>query len=358
MPLPEPLQTKASPPDVPWRTRRISAHSLRAGSSLASGATEAGIGQAFPEPSDPTGRVLRPLTPHVAIKSIIVLINVLSGSVGVRAHTEVEDILADYPLKAEIISLEDGRFDQQIDTAIASRPDVLFVLAGDGTARAVASRAGPDGPLIAPLPGGTMNMLPRALYNTADWRQALRSALDEGAPQYVSGGLVEGEAFYCAAILGAPALWAPAREAVRKGRLSSAWTHGQHALKRAFTRRLRYSLDGGRPARTEALVLISPLISRALDQPLGLEAAAMDPKDAVEAFRLAATALFADWRADASVRTRSARTIAVQARSKIPAVIDGEPLQLPTGTRIVFVPEAFRALAPLLPRSSESGKSE
>lgn len=299
----------------------------------------------------------RSLTPHVAINRIVVLVNALSGSVGTRARSEVEAILADYPCDAEIISLEDGHFDEQIDAALASSPDVLFVLAGDGTARAVASRAGPDGPLIAPLPGGTMNMLPKALYNTTDWKQALRSTLEEGAPQFVAGGLVEGEAFYCAAILGAPALWAPAREAIRKGRFSSAWTYGQNALRRAFTRRLRYSLDGGRSARTEALVLISPLISRALDRPVGLEAAAMDPKDASEAFRLATTALFSDWRADPSVKTRAARTILVRARSRIPAVIDGEPMQLPTGTRIVFVPKAFRALAPLVSRPPQTERS-
>lgn len=296
----------------------------------------------------------RALTPHVAINRIIVLVNALSGSVGARASLEVAEILADYPCEAEIVSLEDGRFDEQIDAALASGPDVLLVLAGDGTARAVASRAGADGPLVAPLPGGTMNMLPRALYDTTDWKLALRSALEDGVPQYVSGGLVEGESFYCAAILGAPALWAPAREAMRKGRFSSAWTHGQHALRRAFTRRLRYSLDGGRSARTEALVLISPLISRALDRPVGLEAAAMDPHDASQAFRLAATALFSDWRADPSVRTRSALTIAVRARSRIPAVIDGEPMQLQTATRIDFVPRAFRALAPPASRPPQS----
>jgi hypothetical protein len=48
---------------------------------------------------------------------------------------------------------------------------------------APSARAQPDGPLVAPLPGGTMNMLPRALYGTADWKVALRRALEEGAPQ-------------------------------------------------------------------------------------------------------------------------------------------------------------------------------
>jgi len=300
------------------------------------------------------GAEARALTIHVAIKRVVVLVNALSGSVGPRAVADVERILADYSCQSEVVALEGDQFDEQMDAALASNPDVLFVLAGDGTARAVASKAGPKGPLIAPLPGGTMNMLPKALYGTTDWKLALRDALENGSPQFVSGGMVEGEAFYCAAILGAPALWAPAREAIRTGKFSKAWAHGQHALKRAFSGRLRYALDGGKPGKTEALVLISPMISRALDEPIGLEAAAMDPHDTSQAFRLAATALFSDWRTDASVTTKPARKIEVRARSKIPAVIDGEPMQLPTETRIVFVPKAFRALAPLPPAAEDS----
>jgi len=298
--------------------------------------------------------VVRELTPHVAIRRVVVLVNPASGSVGPRAVGEVEAIMAEYPCEAEVVSLDGSHINQQIETAIASGPDVLFVLAGDGTARAVASRAGPKGPLVAPLPGGTMNMLPKALYGTADWKLALRKALEEGAPQCVSGGTVEGQAFYCAAILGSPALWAPAREAMRSGKLSLAWAYGRRALRRAFTGRLRFALDGGSKGKTEALVLISPMISRALDEPVGLEAAAMDPSDTGQAFRLAATALFSDWRQDASVTTKPARKIEVWARSKIPAVIDGEPTLLPHETRVTFIPKAFQALAPHPPAAEDS----
>jgi diacylglycerol kinase family enzyme len=297
---------------------------------------------------------VRALTSHVEIKRVVVLVNPLSGSVGPRAATEVEAILADYPCEAEVVSLEGGHFDAQIEAALKSSPDVLFVLAGDGTARAVASKAGPKGPLVGPLPGGTMNMLPKALYGTADWKLALRSALEDGAPQCVSGGTVEGEDFYCAAILGSPALWAPAREAMRTGKLSLAWAYGRRALRRAFTGRLRFSLDGSPRKKTEALVLISPMISRALDEPVGLEAAAMDPSDTSQAFRLAATALFSDWRTDASVTTQPARKIEVWGRSKIPAVIDGEPTLLPHETHVTFIPKAFQALAPHPPAAEDS----
>ncbi|OGN49890.1 MAG: diacylglycerol kinase [Caulobacterales bacterium RIFOXYB1_FULL_67_16] len=282
------------------------------------------------------------------------LVNPLSGGVGPRAASEAEAILAEYEVEARVVTLEGGGFDQAIADAFAASADVIFVLAGDGTARSVASKARPDGPMIAPLPGGTMNMLPKALYGTSDWKAALRLALEEGQPQLVSGGEVEGEYFYCAAILGSPALWAPAREAMRTGKLRLAWAYARRALKRAFTGRLRFSLDGGGRRRAEALVLISPMISKAMETPTGLEAAAMDPSDAAQAFRLAANALFSDWRHDPAVSTRSARRIDVRARSRIPAVIDGEPVLLKPEATVRFIPQAFRALAPRPPAAEDS----
>jgi diacylglycerol kinase family enzyme len=204
--------------------------------------------------------------------------------------------------------------------------------------------------LVAPLPGGTMNMLPRALYGTADWKVALRRALEEGAPQRVAGGEVTDgrfkQAFYCAAILGAPALWAPAREAVREGKFGLAWAYGRRALKRAFSGRLRFSLDGRADRRAEALVLISPMISKAMDDHTGLEAAAMNPADAMQAFRLAAHAVFDDWRQDPAVTTKAIQQATIRARSRIPAVIDGEPALLRHEAKVRFIRTAFRALAP------------
>ena len=292
----------------------------------------------------------RSLSMHVPIGNVIMLVNALSGSVGNQAAKEAEAIFADYDCKAEVVSLQPGQFEEQIKAAIDACPDVLFVLAGDGTAGTIASRAGPKGPLIAPLPGGTMNMLPKALYGTADWKAALRLALEEGAEQDVAGGEVSDgvvtQAFYCAAILGAPALWAPAREAMRTGKISLAWTHARKALKRAFSGRLRFSLDGAAMKRTGALVLISPMISKVMDENTGLEAAAMDPTDAAQAFRLAAHAVMNDWRNDPAVTTKATRKVDVHARSKIPAVIDGEPVLLKQTAKVKFIKKAFRALAP------------
>jgi diacylglycerol kinase family enzyme len=306
------------------------------------------------EPPPGAGDQPRRLTPHVPLKRAVLLLNPLSGSVGPTAAAEAEALLAEYGVEARIEPLETGRLIDQIDAALREKPDVLFVLAGDGTIQAVASRAGADGPLIAPLPGGTMNMLPKALYGTTDWKAALRTTLEEGEPQDVAGGEVGGHPFYCVAVLGSPALWAPAREAIRNRRPALAWQYARRALKRAFSGQVRFRLDGRQRERAEALVLISPMISKALDAPVGLEAAAMGLDSAAEAFRLAAHALFDDWRQDPAVKTRPIQSAEVWARSRIPAIIDGEPVLLPHETRVRFNARAFRALAPRPPAAEDS----
>lgn len=287
------------------------------------------------------------LTPHVSLRRVEVIVNPRSGSVGPNALSEMEALLAAYPLQARVHAFESGPLEPVLDAALGADPDLVVVLAGDGTACAVASRAGPDGPLVAPLPGGTMNMLPKAVYGTTDWAEALRAALERGEPKMISGGRVDDHPFYCAAVLGAPALWAPAREALRERKARLTWLYGRRALRRAFSGRIRYRLDGGPVRRAEALVLISPLISAALDRPEGLEAAVMTPTDAAEAFRLAARAVFSDWRADPAVETRVVREVEVTARSRIPAILDGETVHLEDRARVRFTPRAFRALAPV-----------
>lgn len=289
----------------------------------------------------------RTLTRHARLDRIEVIVNPRSGSVSATAPEEMAALLDELGLEADIHVFDGGRLASLVDEVFAKNPDLIIVLAGDGTVRAVAARAGSEGPLIAPLPGGTMNMLPKAVYRgETDWKAALVAALTEGCEQPISGGRVGEEPFYCAAILGSPALWAPAREAIRYGKLRLAWMYGRRALRRAFSRRVRYRLDRGPLRRAEALVLITPLISTAVEVCDGLEVAAMTLERAGEAFRMAARALFADWRSDPAVETQVVKRVHAWARGRIPAILDGETVHLDDFAEVVFEPAAFRALAP------------
>jgi diacylglycerol kinase family enzyme len=288
-------------------------------------------------------------SPESELRRIEVLVNPKSGGVGPKAAAECERLLATLGVEAGIVEAEPPGVEAAIATALGSNPDVLVVLAGDGTARAAAAMAGPRGVMIAPLPGGTMNLLPHALYGPIDWKRALERALKEGIRRPVAGGEVDGRPFYVAAILGSPALWAPAREAVRTGKLRLAYLYARRAVRRAFSRRLRFRLDEGGADAGEALAVLSPLVSAAMREPTALEVARLELRNAGEAFRLATTALFSNWRADPSVATTSALKVTVWAPREIPAILDGEPAELGRTAEISFTSHAFTALAP--PRS-------
>ncbi|HEV7384754.1 MAG TPA: diacylglycerol kinase family protein, partial [Phenylobacterium sp.] len=141
------------------------------------------------------------------VRAVEVVANVASGSVGKTAPAEIEKILSDYGLSPHVWTPEPEDLVSCLKAAVDANPDLLIVLAGDGTARAAAELAGPDGPIIVPLPGGTMNMLPHAIYGPRPWQTALTIALEQGYEQSIGGGMVDGHSFLVAAILGSPALW-------------------------------------------------------------------------------------------------------------------------------------------------------
>lgn len=275
-----------------------------------------------------------------------VVANIASGSVGKDAPQAVEKIFADFGIPVHVRAPEPADLLDSLRAAVAAAPDLLVILAGDGTARAAAQMCGPKGPMIAPLPGGTMNMLPHAIYGQRTWQEALTLALDRGEERTVGGGEVEGHRFLVAAILGSPALWAPAREAARYGKLRLAAIRARRAGQRAFSGRLRYNLDGGPREKAEALAFMCPLASSALDDDeAALEAAALDVKGAADAFRLGFHALTGDWRNDPAVEVQRCRIARVWSAHGIPAILDGESIRLKSLAEVTYAPALARVLA-------------
>ncbi|HZZ90517.1 MAG TPA: diacylglycerol kinase family protein [Caulobacteraceae bacterium] len=280
------------------------------------------------------------------VSRICAVVNPVSGSVKPGAEDELRELIAGRGHALDLFLIEEQNIEQVVRQAVDKAPDLLIVLAGDGTAGLAAEQCGPDGPLLAPLPGGTMNMLPHALYGAVPWQEALRAALEHGVARPVSGGRVDGHAFYVAAVLGAPALWAQAREALRAGRWLEVKRRADMAWRRAFAGGLRFAPEGGAERNGEALVLICPLVSKALDEEQALELAALDFKDAREMARLALSGVTGAWRDDPAVACGLARRGWARMRGSIPAILDGESFRLPRLATFEFVPRAFRALAP------------
>ena len=294
------------------------------------------------------------LRPAPMLRHVEIIANEHAGGVGPGAAAEAAAIVQALGVSCRANAAEPHDLRAQLEAAIASKPDLLVVIAGDGTANMAATLCGPDGPVLACLPGGTMNMLPRALYGGRDWKAALQAILSDGAIMPVCGGAVNGRPFYVAAILGNPALWAPAREAIRDGKFREALKRAVYAWRRAFRSKIHYALDGGMHGRAEGLGLLCPIVSKGIsnDTP-ALEAAAVNPPGMFSILRLGLETLVlpflspmlgGDWRDSPYVRTAECRAGHVSGRRRVHAILDGEIVRFPKYVTISFTPVAFRAL--------------
>jgi diacylglycerol kinase family enzyme len=123
----------------------------------------------------------------------LVFFNEKAGSVGPGDREK---------LVAALASAEIGQYAlidaEQISAKLFKRAkdfDVIIVLGGDGTARAAAELAPRHGPPLVLLPGGTLNILSKALYGNLAWPEALAAALERGVIKRLPLGRANGEAF-------------------------------------------------------------------------------------------------------------------------------------------------------------------
>lgn len=288
-----------------------------------------------------------PATPDLRALRIGALLNTSSGSCDAGAEHELEAILEETGCRAVKVWCGGGEAVGAALGEVGSHDlDVLIVLGGDGTIRSAAESCSAEGPYLVPLPGGTMNMLPKALYGERSWQDALRATLTAPEVQRVNGGRIGQDQFFVVATIGNPSLWAEAREAVREGEIGKAVEQGVDALKKAFGNSLRYSFDG-QSGEAEAVSILCPLTSRAMeDDETALEVAVITPQGAVDAFKLALRTLFSEWRNDPNVVTAKARRVELASDEPIPAILDGETVELGATAVVAFVPTAFKALVP------------
>ncbi len=292
-----------------------------------------------------------PVAPGIDVVGLRVaaVLNTASGSCGPDAPQDVEDIFRKAKISPlEIASVGADQIEPTLSRLVASKIELLVVVGGDGTIRSAAERCIGNDVILMPLPGGTMNMLPKALYGERTWQSALTETLADPMIRPVSGGAVGEHRFFCAGIFGAPALWADAREAAREAKYLAALHSAIAAYRRAFEGQLRYTFGGTSSGRAEAVAVICPSISTVLpDEAPVLEAVALDPSGAAQAFQLAISAMFSDWRKDPNVSTARVKTVTVSSQSRVPGILDGETVRLPRKFNVTFEPHCFDALIPV-----------
>jgi diacylglycerol kinase family enzyme len=287
---------------------------------------------------------------HIRLQELKVgvIINTSSGSYDSESEQKMLSILTGAGVvEPKVWCGEAKEMERFFAEAAGQKLEVLIVLGGDGTIRTAAEACAEMGSCLILLPGGTMNMLPRALYGNVSWEAALRKTLAAPSTKVLSGGRVANKLFFIAAIVGAPALWTQPRESMREGNIADAIKKGSVAFRRMFETKVQYLISGGAKGETEAVALICPLISEEMsDSEQALEAAIIDVQSAAEVIGLATTAAFGKWRDDKNILLTKTKRVNVQSSKEIPAALDGEKVNLGRSAEIDFVSKALTVLVP------------
>ncbi len=276
------------------------------------------------------------------------IINSSSGGCDSESEQKIFSILTRAGIvEPKVWCGEAKEMERSFAEAAGQKLEVLIVLGGDGTIRTAAEVCAEKGPYLIPLPGGTMNMLPRALYGDVAWEESLKNTLAAPSLKVLSGGRIAGKQFLIAAIVGAPALLTEPRESMREGNIVDAIEKGSVAFRKMFETKIQYLISGGMKGEAKAVALICPLISKEMsDSEQAFEAAIIDVESAAEVIRLATTAAFGKWRDDKNILLTKTKRVDVQSSKDIPATLDGERVNLGMSAEIDFVSRALTVLVP------------
>jgi diacylglycerol kinase family enzyme len=276
------------------------------------------------------------------------IINTSSGGCDLDSEEKMLNTLKDAGIVEPRIWC--GRADQMAPffaEAAGQKLEVLIVLGGDGTIRTAAEGCTEEGPYLIPLAGGTMNILPWALYGDVSWEDALKNTLAAPSVKVISGGRVADKQFFVAAIVGAPSLWAEPRESIREGDIVGAIEKGSVAFQKMFETKVQYLISGKEKGEAEAVALICPLISEEMsDSEQALEAAVIDVESAAEVIGLATAAAFGKWRDDRNILLTKTKRVSVRSSKDIPAILDGETVNLSRSAEVDFVRRALNVIVP------------
>jgi diacylglycerol kinase family enzyme len=277
--------------------------------------------------------------PRTGAKALI-LFNEKAGSVKTGDRLKLTDQLAAAGVE-HIVFAGPDRISRVMRRA--GEFDVIVVLGGDGTARAAAEHAPRDGPPLLILPGGTLNILPKALLGEREWSDALDAAMERGVVKRLTAARANGEPFFVAAIFGAPTLLARAREAVREGRLLLALRRFRYFLRRAFARSIRARPDREPIRSAEAVGVLCPSFSGAVEANC-LEWVRLDARHLIDLARVSVRAMTEGWRKDPSVEIGACRSGDIVSLGLIPATLDGEPRTFVSRVRVTFDPKGPRVI--------------
>lgn len=287
---------------------------------------------------------------------------VVNEAAGTAAQTDGERLIARVEealpeTKVDVLSASGDDLEAALDDAFAHTPDAVIVFGGDGTARAAARRALAAQTPIAPLPGGTMNVLAKLVFGHADLGQAIDD-LRQCKLTQLDAGVVGGEPFFLSAAFGFAGPLARWRESLRPprrfGTVMSATGACMRGLGPSLRGGVKWRRAGAKWRHAHTLAVALGSIDRVLtpeEEQLHtgerLQAAALRLKSVWDIAKLGGDAVrLRDWRKLNQLTLVSARRIELDLRSKRAlAVLDGEPIRLSHASEIEVMEGALPVLA-------------
>lgn len=284
---------------------------------------------------------------------IAVVVNARAGGVRRMGRTRIERAVR-RTLKerlAELTWVEPPGVVEALRAAAARRPRVLAVLGGDGTAQAALDAAKGRVP-VAPLPGGTLNRLSRAVYGRRGL-QACLSSLADGEARWLPAGRIGPHRFYVVCGFGPLMELDALREDLRAGRgVGAAWARLAAVGRRGFQEAVLWSPPDQEPRAASALVVaLGPVDSAFGMAPpaprLLLEGAGAKLDGWADVAGLAARVAVRRWRSRCGLATRRSASIEVTGlNGPVFGLLDGERRLLPERFTIEMEPAAALVWGP------------
>lgn len=254
---------------------------------------------------------------------------------GARLRQAALQAFRDAGVECDAMLTERPGHGAELCTLHAFKYDVVFTLGGDGTAMEVVGALAGSGKPVGILPGGTGNLIARALGTPLLMRRAVRALLDGGIAE-VDLGVIRGRRFAFAAGVGIDSWMIEGASAALKRRFGvfAYVIAAARALLRGRTFRVRATVDGVPIERMAVSVMVTNFgavlnerltLGPAIRQDDGkLDLCVFSPEGTWDALRILWRLARKDFRDDPCMLFRKGEHFMVETVPPAPAQADGE----------------------------------
>ena len=277
------------------------------------------------------------------------VINIASGSVPGDADEALARVMEKLGHQTNIRCAEPRGLRDEIQSAVAAKPDLLIVWGGDGSvAMALTHSAQEDGPPVLPLQGGTMNLLHKSVHGELSaWEECLEKALTCEIYRQLPVCRLGEHKFYVGFTVGRLSRLQIPREELREGQVLSAVQDlvGNGAL--ALDTRLEVQIrrvDG--TERRQEVMSVGGLLEMEAEGQAHIELGCISAASGWELAKAGVTATFADWRHVEEIDYHKATALRVRDPEgrELDATIDGEFVKLPPEVELTIDPQGPKIL--------------